>query len=63
MKHILKVDAVELNDKGKVIAAKGHMVKVIELNELEQKFMSHEFGSRTLKVMFWAQFNLNYCGG
>jgi hypothetical protein len=62
-----KIDKIEFNDKGELIAVKGHIepVKVIEINDMNKEFMSHNFNSETLKIMFWAQdeIELDYCGG
>jgi hypothetical protein len=57
------VNEVEIDNDFNPIAYKGKVVKVIEVSELERSFMSHRFKSTTLKTMFWAQFNINYCGG
>ena len=63
MKRVLKVKEIVLNDEGKVIAAKGGMVKVFELSELEERFMSHQFDSKTRKIIFWSGNDLDYIGG
>lgn len=60
MKHELKVDKIELNDEGKVVSAKGRVVKVIDLKDLDTNFLSHRFSKETLNIMFWAQFELDY---
>jgi hypothetical protein len=67
MKGYNKIDKVEFNDKGELIAVKGHIepVKVIEITEMNKEFMSHKFNRETLKLMFWSQedIELDYIGG
>jgi len=77
MERVLKVDALELNEIGKVVAAKGRMVKVydlttntnkssssvVDVKDFDSTCLSHTFKDMTLKNLFFAQFELDYCGG
>jgi hypothetical protein len=60
---MLKVEAIELNERGETIAMKGRVVRVVDIEDLEDRFLSHQFNGGTLKVMFWAQHYIDYCGG
>jgi hypothetical protein len=64
-KSIVDKVEVKVKDDGSIqpIAYKGHVSKVIEINELEREFMNHIMDIKTLKTMFFAQFDLDYCGG
>lgn len=54
---MIKVDAIELNDKGEVIAMKGKAYKST------YGYEDYKFSRYTLKVMKWAELNIEYCGG
>ena len=65
--NIIDKREFEIDNLGNVkpVAWKGHIepVKVIEINELESTFLSHKFDKNTIKLMFFAQFDIDYCGG
>lgn len=63
IKRALTMDAVEFDDDGLPIAYKGHMVKVIEIDDLGETFIDYAFSSNTLKTMFWAKYDLDCFGG
>ena len=62
IKRELVIDGYNIQDQ-KNFSVKGHMNKIYEVSELEREFMTHKFDNRTLKIMFWAQLNLDYIGG
>lgn len=65
MKGYNKIDRIEFNDDGSFKSIKGHIepVKVIEIVDMNKEFMSHRFKPSTLNIMFWSQFDIDYCGG
>ena len=54
------IDRIEFNDDGSFKSVKGHVetVKVVIHHNLP-----NYFSNLTLRVMFWSQFNIDYCGG
>ena len=51
---MLNIKEIELNEQGKVVAMKG---------EIDNHRFRHHFSKLTLKIMFWSQFEVDYCGG
>lgn len=65
MKYEYKINEIELNEGGSMVAMKGKRVKVVEVKDLDKEFLSHQFSSETRKIMFWSQkdIELDYMGG
>lgn len=68
MKGINVIDRIDLNDEGKIKAIKGHIepIKVIEVSELQKKFLNHTYTKETMNVIHeieWKELELDYCGG
>jgi hypothetical protein len=70
MKGFNKIDKIEFNDKGELIAVKGHIepVKVIEITEMNRKFLNHQFKKETLMEIHNAEWKvldniIDYAGG
>jgi len=60
-KCVLDKTEVQINDDGSIqpIAYKGRMVNMVDL---DKEFLSHKFNPLTLKIMFYAQFDIDYVG-
>jgi len=67
-KCVVDKSEIIINNDGTIqpIAFKGRMIKVIEISEMNRKFLNHQYSKETLMTIHeaeWKSIGLEYCGG